>query len=215
MYTSGSTGRPKGVEALHRGVVRLNVGAGYAHFGPGEVFLQFAPITFDSSTIEIYGALLNGSCVAILGDARTSLEELSAAVSRHGVTMACFTAGLFHQWVDSCLEGLRPMRQVIAGGDVVSLEHVRRLLAQFPDCRFYDGYGPTENTGFTTAQAVSEVGEISGSIPIGRPLGNTTVYLLDRWGQLVAAGVPGELCAGRDGLARGYLNRPELTAERF
>ncbi len=215
MYTSGSTGRPKGVEALHRGVVRLNVEAGYARFGPGEVFLQHAPITFDSSTIEIYGALLNGSCVAVLGNSGTSLEDLAADIALCGVTMVCFTAGLFHQWVDSCLEGLRPMRQVIAGGDVVSPAHVRRLLAEYPDCQFYDGYGPTENTGFTTAHHVAGVDELTGAIPIGRPLGNTTVYVLDPAWQLVPVGAPGELCTGRDGLARGYLNRPELTADRF
>src|SRR5262249_50079203 len=155
-------------------------------------------LTFDGSTLEIYGALLNGSTLAIVGDPRSSLEELSAAISAHGVTMAWLSSGLFHQWVDSHLEGLRPLRQGIAGGDVVSPSHARRLLLEVPSCELYNGYGPTENSGFTSAFRVPGAASIAGAIPIGRPLGNTTVYVLDRGGQPAPLGAPGEICSGED-----------------
>ncbi|HEY2292550.1 MAG TPA: amino acid adenylation domain-containing protein, partial [Thermoanaerobaculia bacterium] len=216
MYTSGSTGRPKGIEATHRGVVRLVRGTGYARFGPDEVFLQLAPAAFDAATFEIWGALLNGGRLVLPpGSGALSLGELAAAVEGEGVTTLWLTAGLFHFVVASRPEALRGVSQLLAGGDVLSAEHVRGALAALPGVTLINGYGPTESTTFTACHALTDADAVGETVPIGRPIANTTVHLLDGGLRPVPAGVPGELYAGGDGLARGYRGRPDLTAERF
>jgi len=215
LYTSGSTGLPKGVQIVHRAVVRLMRGTDYAPFGPGEVFLQVAPPSFDASIVEVFGALLNGARVAILPAGAPSLDELAAAIARHRVTALWLTAGLFHQMVELRLDGLRGPRSLIAGGDVISPELMRRAVEGLPGCLVSDAYGPTENTLFSTMQPLPAAAGVVSPVPIGRPIANSTVHLLDAAFHPVPAGVPGELCTGGDGLSRGYRGRPELTAERF
>ncbi len=217
LYTSGSTGRPKGVAVPHRAVARLVRGADYAELGPEEVFLQLAPVPFDASTLEIWGPLLNGGRLALLAPGRASLEELGAAIARHGVTTLWLTAGLFHQMVEAQLGALLGVRQLLAGGDVLSPAHVARVLdaADGAERVLVNGYGPTENTTFTCCHRMTAAAAVPASVPIGRPIANTRVYLLDRALQPVPVGVAGELYAAGAGLARGYLHRPELTAERF
>ncbi|MGB8690508.1 MAG: amino acid adenylation domain-containing protein [Microcoleus sp.] len=223
MYTSGSTGKPKGVCIVHRGVVRLVKDTNYASLTAAEVFLQLAPISFDASTLEIWGALLNGAKLAVFPAGSPSLAELGEAIRLYKVTILWLTAGLFHLMVDDRIEDLKGLRQLLAGGDVLSVPHVQKLLREVPNCKLINGYGPTENTTFTCCAAIdsdsqisnSVVGERSRTVPIGRAIANTQVYILDRHLQPVPIGVPGELYAGGAGLARGYLNRPDLTAERF
>ena len=215
MYTSGSTGEPKGVAVTHRGVARLVLATDYAHLGPDEVILQLAPLSFDAATFEIWGALLNGGRLVVPPPGVVSVDELGALLQRHGVTTLWLTAGLFHQVVDQRVEILRPLRQLLAGGDVLSVPHVRRVLAELPACRLVNGYGPTEGTTFTCCYQITGSAGFERTVPIGRPIANTRVYVLDRHRQPVPIGVSGELWIGGDGLARGYVDRPELTAERF
>ena len=215
MYTSGSTGAPKGVAAVHRGVVRLVMNPTYVRLGPSETLLSFAPLTFDASTLELWGALCTGGRLVIFPSNASSLEELGEVIARYGVTTLWLTAALFHQFVDGNPHGLRPLRQLLAGGDVLSVSHVLRALDAMPDGTLINGYGPTENTTFTCCHPLRQGVTLGASVPIGRPIGNTTVYLLDRWLEPVPVGVPGRLYTGGDGLARGYLGRPDLTAERF
>ena len=215
MYTSGSTGRPKGVMVEHRGIVRLVRGANYCHFGPDEIFLQFAPMSFDASTFEIWGALLNGSRLVLMPPESSSLEDLVAAVRRHSVTTLWLTAGLFHLMVEEHPEGLRPLRQLLAGGDVLSPRHVRHFLEHAGDTSLINGYGPTENTTFTCCHTMRAGDRLPESIPIGKPISNTRVYLLDEQMNPVSPGEIGELYAAGDGVARGYLNDPDATAEKF
>ncbi|HEX3146286.1 MAG TPA: amino acid adenylation domain-containing protein, partial [Pyrinomonadaceae bacterium] len=215
MYTSGSTGNPKGVTVTHRNVVRLVKNTNYASFSPDEVFLQASTISFDASTFEIWGSLLNGARLVMLPAGPPSLKELADAIKRHKVTTLWLTAGLFHLMVDNHLDDLRGLRQLLAGGDVLSVPHVKRVFQELPNCRLINGYGPTENTTFTCCYPLNDLSKVNGSVPIGFPISNTSVYVLDRHSNPVPVGVPGELYIGGDGLARGYLDRPELTDERF
>src|SRR6185369_14181156 len=214
-YTSGSTGHPKGVQVVHRGVVRLVKENVYAHLGAYEVCLQFAPLAVDASTFEIWGSLLSGGRLVIMPPGPTTLAELGKALKTYRVTVLWLTAGLFNLMVDEELDSLRGLRQLLAGGDALSVSHVQRFLREAPDCKLINGYGPTENTTFTCCYSMNTAAEFSHSVPIGRPIANTQVYILDENLRLVATGAPGELYTGGDGLARGYLNHPELTGERF
>ena len=215
MYTSGSTGLPKGVCVPHRGVVRLVKNTNYVRLSGDEVFLQFAPISFDASTFEIWGCLLNGGRLVIFPPHTPSLEELGRALQRHGITTLWLTAGMFHQMVEGHLDSLKSIRQLLAGGDVLSVPHARTALQELRECQLINGYGPTEGTTFTCCYSMRDPSQVSLTVPIGRPIANTTVYILDQYLQPAPIGVPGVLCIGGDGLARGYLNRPQLTAERF
>ncbi len=215
IYTSGSTGKPKGVSICHRSVVRLVQGTDYARFGPEEIFLQFAPISFDASTFELWGALLNGARLVVMPPGLPSLGELGAAVRLNRVSTLWLAAGLFREMIETESPSLRGLRQLLAGGDVLSVPHVEKALRDLPGCRLINGYGPTESTTFACCYTVRRDEPLGASVPIGRPIANTRVFILDRNRTPVPIGVPGELYIGGDGLARDYFRRPELTAEKF
>ena len=214
IYTSGSTGKPKGVSITHRSVVRLVKETNYARFASDEVFLQFAPVTFDAATFEIWGALLNGARLVVPAPGLESLANLGDTIQRHRVSTLWLTAGLFHQMVDGELNKLQGVRQLLAGGDVLSVPHVETAARKLAGCQVINGYGPTEGTTFTCCERVA-ADNIGHSVSIGRPIANTEVYVLSSDMQLVPVGVPGELYIGGDGLARGYLGAAAATAERF
>lgn len=215
MYTSGSTGKPKGVSVTHRGVVRLVKAPNYVTLTAHEVLLQFAPVSFDASTFEIWGSLLNGARL-ILPPAHTrSLEELAALIHQHRITTLWLTTSLFHQIAEHEPASLRSVPQVLIGGEVVQPAHAWKIASQPGEHRLSNCYGPTENTTFTTWYELDAASRPEGSIPIGRPIANTQVYILDQRMKPVPVGVVGELYIGGDGLARDYLNRPRLTAEKF
>lgn len=215
IYTSGSTGGPKGARIPHRAVIRLVRNTNYATFGADDVFLQLAPLSFDASTLEVWGPLLNGGRLVLCPPHTPSLAELGTIVQRRRVTTLWLTASLFHQMVEANLAGLRGVRQILAGGDVLSVGRVRKALQGLPGSCVINGYGPTENTTFTACCPMTDVSQLGETVPIGRPIANTRVYILDRHMNPVPAGVAGRLYAGGDGLARDYLDRPKLSAERF
>ena len=215
MYTSGSTGQPKGVSVIHRNVIRLVKNNPYTRFAPDERFLQVAPVSFDAATFEIWGSLLNGACLVVFPPYTPSLSELGTVLRQHRITTLWLTSGLFHLMVDEQLADLQGVRQLLAGGDVLSVPHVRKVLQHLPNCQLINGYGPTEGTTFTTCFPIQTSSILEPSVPIGWPLANTQTYILDPYLQPVPVGVPGELYIGGDGLARNYHNRPGLTAERF
>lgn len=215
MYTSGSTGVPKGVAIEQRSIVRLVRDTRYVRFSAHEVLFQFAPLAFDASTFEIWGSLLNGARLVIAPPGLPSLAELGETIARSGITLLWLTAGLFHRMVDAQAPALRGVRQLIAGGEALSVPAVRRALATLPETTLVNGYGPTEGCTFTCWNTLSTAETEASSIAIGRPIANTQVYILDADLRLTPPGAPGDLYAAGDGLARGYRNRPDLTAERF
>lgn len=215
MYTSGSTGRPKGVVVPHRAVVRLVTDQDFISFGPEQVFLHLAPEAFDASTLEIWGALLHGGALAVVPAANPSLADIGKAIKTHGATTAWFTAALFHALVDEGVEAMAPLKQILAGGDVLSPAHVRKAQEALPHAQIVNGYGPTENTTFSACYRFPAEGWGSGPAPIGKPIVRTSAYVMDTSLQLRPQGAIGELLVGGEGLALGYLGQPELTAERF
>jgi amino acid adenylation domain-containing protein len=215
MYTSGSTGRPKGVAVAHRAILRLVRFTDYVDLGPDDTILQYAPLAFDAATFEIWGALLNGGRLAIPRPGLPTLAELDRALETFGVTTLWLTASLFREFVEGRPRAFGRLRRLLAGGDVVSPLHAKRFIEAFPNCRLINGYGPTENTTFSCCYVVPSIDAIGESVPLGRPIANSSAYVLDSRLQPVPFGVIGELCVGGDGLARGYVNLPELTAERF
>ena len=214
-FTSGSTGTPKGVAIPHRAVLRLVHGSGFANFGPEEVFLLMAPLAFDASTLEVWAPLLRGGRLVIMPPGNPTLEEIGQVVRQEAVTTLWLTAGLFHLMIDERPQDLAGVRQLLAGGDVLSVPHVAKALAALPSTRLINGYGPTENTTFTCCHRITRSDLTRTSIPIGKPIGHTTVHVLDPDLRPTPLGVPGELYTGGDGLARGYVGQPDLTAASF
>ncbi len=214
IYTSGSTGVPKGVAVPHRAVARLILGANYVTLSGADRIAQVSTPSFDAATFEIWGALLTGARLVVFPPGARSLAELGREIRQSGVTVLWLTAGLFQQMVESQLEDLVGVGQLLAGGDVLSPVHVARLRRSLPECRLINGYGPTEGTTFTCTYSV-EVADPGSPVPIGRPISNTTATVLDRELRPVPIGVAGELCAGGLGLARGYWGDPARTAEKF
>ena len=216
MFTSGSTGAPNAVEVPHRAIVRLVRDADYVKLGPDETLLAFAPAAFDASTFELWGALLTGGRLVLAPPGPLTPGELADIVEREGVTTLWLTAGLFQRIVDDRPQMLRPVRQLLSGGDVLSPDHVRRALDVLqPGAVLVNGYGPTEATTFTCAHRMRPGEAVEGPIPIGRPIAGSRVYILDAHREPVPVGVTGELYIGGDGVALGYANNPSLTAERF
>jgi amino acid adenylation domain-containing protein len=214
-YTSGTTGSPKGVAITHRGVVRLVKGADYAQLDDNQVVLQHSTVAFDAATFEIWGSLLNGARLILIPDDRLSLEELERAMDRHRVTTAWLTAGLFHLMADRLMGPLDSLGQLLAGGEALDVRQVNRFIDLMGSGRLINGYGPTEVTTFTCSHRFDKKIDPSRPAPIGRPISNTTVYVLDESLNPVPIAVKGQIHASGPGLARGYLNNPDLTGERF
>jgi amino acid adenylation domain-containing protein len=214
-YTSGSTGAPKGVAVPHRAVIRLVHEPDYLDLGPTTSILQLAPVAFDASTLEIWGALLNGARLVVAPPDPLGPAEIGRLLRTEQVSVLWLTAGLFHQIIEQDPESLASVDQLLAGGDVLSPVAVREALRVRPGRPVINGYGPTENTTFTCCHRMTDPEAVPDPVPIGRPVPRTTVYVLDEALRPVPVGVPGELYTGGDGLARGYFGQPRLTAERF
>ncbi|HBL28031.1 MAG TPA: non-ribosomal peptide synthetase, partial [Acidobacteria bacterium] len=214
IFTSGSTGEPKGVMVEHRSVVRLVVGARFVPLDAGTVMLQLSSVSFDAATLEIWGPLLNGGRLVLYPERVPEAGLLNEQIERHGINTLWLTAGLFEQWSYQ-LPRAGELRWVLTGGDVVDPSAVARACAGLAGLEVIDGYGPTENTTFTTCHAIPRGFDPRRPVPLGRPIGGTGVFLLQGEGELAPLGGIGEIHAAGDGLARGYRGRPDLTAERF
>ncbi|MEE3650353.1 MULTISPECIES: non-ribosomal peptide synthetase [unclassified Brenneria] len=216
MYTSGSTGQPKGVMVEHRNVVKLALNNGYADFQANDRVACLANPAFDASTMEIWGTLLNGGGMVIFSrDLVLDAERFAAELRRQQVSVMFMTIALFNQYAETLQEALPALRYLMVGGESLDLAFIRRVLRHGPPQHFLHVYGPTETTTFATAYRMNDADPQAASMPIGRPIANTTTYLLDSYHQPVPVGVAGEIHIGGAGVARGYLNLASQTAERF
>ncbi|PYA70723.1 non-ribosomal peptide synthetase, partial [Serratia marcescens] len=215
MYTSGSTGTPKGVMVTHQGILRLAINNRFASFERGDRFAFAANPAFDASTLEMWGALLNGASLAIIApEVLTEAEALATALVRQRINVLFLTTSLFNQYVHSIAATLAQLKYLLSGGEAADPHAFARLLKEAGPVRLINGYGPTESTVFATTATIERVDPWQ-RLPIGRPIGNTRIYLLDAHGQPVPLGATGEIYIAGPGVALGYLNRAELTAERF
>ncbi len=220
MFTSGSTGRPKGVAVTHRNIVRLVCDTNYVHFGPGDVVAQAASLSFDASTFEVWGALCNGATlVGIRHDDLLSAADLGAALRANAVDVLFLTTSLARQLAAESPEAFSSLRCLVFGGEQADARMVTALLNnKNGGPELVNGYGPTETTTFATTyswQPGATPPAPDELIPIGRPIANTTVYLLDADRQPIGPGRVGEIYIGGDGVAQGYVGRPDLTEDRF
>jgi amino acid adenylation domain-containing protein len=215
-FTSGSTGYPKGVCIPHRGILRLAAGLdAYAPIGPGDRMLRFSSLSFDASALEIWMPLVSGAAIEIHPAGLPSPTDLGRFVQERGVTVAWLTSGLFGLVSEFAPDYLGALRRILTGGDVVPAGHVRDLLRRHPGLVIVNGYGPSENTVFTTVHAVSDPAAVDDPLPIGTPVANTQVYILDERQRLVPPGARGELYTAGDGLASGYFADLSETARSF
>ncbi|HEX8706936.1 MAG TPA: amino acid adenylation domain-containing protein, partial [Pyrinomonadaceae bacterium] len=216
IYTSGSTGIPKGISITHAAVNRLLFNTNYISLDASDRVAQASNASFDAATFEIWGALLHGAeLVGITKDVALSPLEFATQIRKQGVTALFLTTALFNQLASEMPWAFDSLKNVLFGGEAVDPRWVRKVIENFAPHRLLHVYGPTESTTFSTWYLVKDVAEDALTVPIGKPISNTEVYVLDTHGQPVPPGVLGELYLGGAGLARNYLGRPELTAQYF
>ncbi|MDX6695902.1 MAG: hypothetical protein QOF02_3505, partial [Blastocatellia bacterium] len=216
IYTSGSTGRPKGVAVTHQAIKRLICNTDYVQLDSSSRIAQVSNFSFDAATFELWGVMLEGGClVGISKEVALSPQSFASALREQAVTELFLTTALFNQIASEAPAGFASLRDLLFGGELVDARWVREVLRKGAPARLLHVYGPTETTTFATWQLVEEVDRDAATVPIGGPLANTTLYVLDNHYQPVPIGVAGQLYIGGDGLARGYFARPELTAEKF
>ncbi|MEH2063790.1 MAG: amino acid adenylation domain-containing protein [Nostoc sp.] len=216
IYTSGSTGTPKGVAIPHRAVNRLVCNSNYIKFASSDCVAQTSNTSFDAATFEIWGSLLHGARLVIIPqNVVLSPQYFAAYICEQKISVLFLTPALFNQLASIVPEAFKDLHHLLIGGDVLDVKSVKAVFKNGSPRRLLNAYGPTESTTFACWYLVQDIPEGATNIPIGRPLSNTQIYILDSQLQPVPIGTAGELYIGGDGLARGYLNRPELTESKF
>jgi amino acid adenylation domain-containing protein/FkbM family methyltransferase len=216
IYTSGTTGQPKGTLTMHRNVVRVVKNTNYIEIRPEDRILQISSYAFDGSVFDIYGALLNGAALVQIKDGDTgSAGRIADQLEQESITVFFVTTAMFNALVDTRLRSFRRIRSVLFGGENISVEHARKALAALGKGKIIHVYGPTETTVYATYYPIDRIEENVATIPIGYPISNTAVAILDKARRPVPLLVYGELYISGDGVARGYLNKPELTHQSF
>jgi mycobactin peptide synthetase MbtE len=214
-FTSGTTGEPKAIVSPHRATVRLFADCTFAELGPGHVMPQAAPLPWDGLTLELWSMLLSGGTSVLADDVCLTPQLLRELVRQHGVDIVWLTASLFNMAVEEDIGCFSGVRQLLIGGERLSVKHVRQLLTAHPDIRLTNGYGPAETCVFATTHAIrpADLDDADG-VPVGRPVPGTEIFILDGERQC-APGEAGEICIAGDGLAHGYAGARQATAEKF
>ncbi|ARV58895.1 hypothetical protein BZZ01_09850 [Nostocales cyanobacterium HT-58-2] len=216
IYTSGTTGKPKGTEVPHRSIIGFMFGVDYIHLNSEQTFLQHSSISWDALTLELWIPLLYGGCCVLFPGRSPLPSELSCLIKQHRISVLWLASALFNSIIDSMPEALFGIQQLIVGGEALSVAHIQRALKILPVTKIINGYGPSECTVFTCCYSIPKLlGKDIKSIPIGKPIGDRKVYLLNSHLKRVSVGIPGEIYVGGWGVGRGYLNRQQLTAEKF
>lgn len=216
MYTSGSTGKPKGVMVTHRGISRLVINNGFAELDHTDRVAFASNPAFDAATFEVWGALLNGGCLVVVEPTVViDANQFAAVLEQQNITTLFLTTSLFNQYAHIIGTRLAQLKYLLSGGEVANPHAFAEVLNVGGPVRLIHAYGPTETTTFATTAHITAVEVAQSRLPIGRPIGNTCIYLLDIKGNPVPLGAVGEICIGGIGVALGYLNQPALTAERF
>ncbi|RAP12538.1 hypothetical protein C2W58_03447 [Bacillus pumilus] len=215
-YTSGTTGKPKGNMVTHRNILRTVKQSNYLAIYQEDTVMSLSNYVFDAFMFDVFGALLNGAKLIVLPkDHILNMNELSGAIEKEKVSILMITTALFHLLIDMKKDSLKNVRKVLFGGERASVPHVMTALETVGEGKLVHMYGPSESTIFTTYYPVNHIEEQALSIPIGKPVNQTAVYIVDEFGQLQPPGVAGELCVAGDGLVKGYYGQPELTSEKF
>jgi amino acid adenylation domain-containing protein len=216
IYTSGTMGRPKGTLTTHYNAIRVVKNCNYIDITPQDRVLQLSNYAFDGSVFDIYGALLNGAALVMIREEDVlSVDKLARLIQKEAITLFFVTTALFNVLVDEKIGGFDHVRKVLFGGERVSVEHCKKALEYLGREKIIHVYGPTETTVYASYYPIHHIDENAITIPIGQPISYTSIYILDKYMNLVPMMVTGEIYIGGDGVARGYLNRPELTTERF
>ena len=216
IYTSGSTGTPKGTEVPHRSFMGFMFGVDYIQLDENQIWLQNSSFSWDAAALELWTPLLYGGRCVLYPEKIPTAEKLTQIIQEEKVNTLWLTSALFNLMIDTIPQGLLAIKQLLIGGESLSINHVRRALEILPETKIINGYGPSECTVFTCCYPIpQQLAENFNSIPIGKPIGDRTIYILDTHLHRVPIGVPGELYVGGASVARGYLNQPKLTSEKF
>ncbi len=215
IYTSGSTGQPKGSLIPHRALPGVMVDVAYAEFNESLRMLAHSSISWDACLLEVWAPLLNGGVCVLMPPGKLQPEEMANVLFSERIDTLFLSNGLFNLFVDSQPHALAPVSQLLVGGEVMSMDHLRRFRREFPDKTLIHVYGPSECTVFATAWRVPRDIDSARGIPIGRSIGDRKVHVLDPHLKRVPIGVPGEICISGPAVALGYLHQPELTAAKF
>lgn len=215
VYTSGTTGVPKGIMTLHHNVNRLVRNTNYVSLTSETTLLQISPISFDGATFEIWGSLLNGGKLVLMPHGVPELSKIIDLIYRWQINTLFITTQLFNALVEYYVDTITRLDVLLFGGEAASVQHVEKFMKANKKCKLCNIYGPTEATTYSCYYPITEIEAGQQSIAIGKPISNTTMYVLDENQRPVAVNTIGEIYIGGEGLAQGYINQPELTNEKF
>lgn len=204
IYTSGSTGNPKGIEMTFENILSLSFDNGFYDIKENDNFAQASSMAFDASIFEIWFPLLNGACVTIIPDPVIDLSNWKKRIEDNEITTAWLTSGLFNTFSDLDMTVFEQLSSIFVGGEIISPKHIKNAMKQCKETQFYNGYGPTENTTFTTVYKIPSDFNTDNPIPIGKLLNNSGAKVVDDFGNVVPIGFPGELVVSGTGVTNGY-----------